>query len=353
MAPIEIEDLTKTYDTTVALSNVSLRIEQGDLLAIVGPSGAGKTTLLRLLDLLEEPSSGRILFNNIDTTSIDKDRLGLRRQIGMVFQRSILFNTSVYDNVAYPLRVRGVKDQLDQRVSEALELVGLEGFERRHALTLSGGEAQRVTLAQAMVFRPRLLLLDEPTANLDPRNVSIIESTITKINHHEKVTIVLATHNIAQAEQIASKVAVLREGVLAEVGNAAEVLEKSSELLASFGASVNAYSGEADLLEYGLASVDIGDNIRIEAATRKKGKVTVFIKPEDIIVSTSPIRSSARNTLKGKVTGIIDLAERVQLKINAGKEFSVIITKKSFHDLELNLGSEIHLNFKATSVRVL
>lgn len=352
MALIETQDLTKIYEDEIALSNVGLRIEQGDLLAIVGPSGAGKTTLLRLLDLLEEPSSGHILFNDVDTSIHDKDRLTLRRQMGMVFQRSVMFNTSVYDNVAYPLRIRGIKNGIDRRVNEVLELVGLEGFERRHALTLSGGEAQRVSLAQAMVFQPRLLLLDEPTANLDPRNVSIIESIITKINHQEQVTIVMATHNIGQAEQIASKVAILREGVLAEVGDAAEVLRKPSELLVSF-ASANAYSGEANPYEDGLASVDIGDNVRIEAATRKKGKVTVFIRPEDIILSTSPIKSSARNALKGKVTGIIDLAERVQLNVDAGKEFKVIITKKSFQDLKLNLDAEVHLNFKASSVRVL
>jgi tungstate transport system ATP-binding protein len=352
MALIETQDLTKIYNDKIALSNVGLRIEQGDFFAIVGPSGAGKTTLLRLLDLLEEPSSGCILFNDIDTSIPDKDRMTLRRQIGMVFQRSVMFNTSVYDNVAYPLRIRGIKNDIDRRVNEVLELVGLEGFERRHALTLSGGEAQRVSLAQAMVFQPRLLLLDEPTANLDPRNVSIIESIITKINHQEQVTIVMATHNIGQAEQIASKVAILREGVLAEVGNATEVLRRPSELLVSF-ARVNAYSGEANPNEDGLASVDIGDNVQIEAATRKKGKVTVFIRPEDIILSASPIKSSARNTLKGKVTGIIDLAERVQLNVDAGKEFKVIITKKSFQDLKLNLDAEVYLSFKASSVRVL
>lgn len=353
MALIEIENLTKTYGEAVALSNIGLRIEQGDFFAIVGPSGAGKTTLLRLLDLLEEPSSGRILFSGIDTASPDKDRLTLRRQIGMVFQRSVMFNTSVYQNVAYPLRIRGIENDIDRRVNEALELVGLEGFERRHALTLSGGEAQRVSLAQALVFQPKLLLLDEPTANLDPRNVSIIESIVTKINHQEQVTIVMATHNITQAEQIASKVAVLREGALAEVGDATEVLRKPSELLVSFAVSVNVYSGEAHPFEDGLALVDIGDNIRIEAATRKKGKVTVFIRPEEIILSTSPIKSSARNSLMGKVTGIVNLAERVQLKIDAGKEFVVIITKRSFQDLELNLDAEVYLNFKASSVRVL
>jgi tungstate transport system ATP-binding protein len=263
-----------------------------------------------------------------------------------------MFNASVRSNVAYPLRIRGIKNDLDRSIDDALKLVGLEGFEGRHALTLAGGEAQRVSLAQAMVFQPRLLLLDEATANLDPRNVSIIESIVAQINRQRHVTVVMATHNIAQAERLASKVAVFSEGALAEIGDSSEVLGKPSELLISFAAGVNAYTGQAYPLDDGLASVDIGNNVRIEAATRKKGNVTAFIKAEDITISTTPIKSSARNTLKGKVTGIIDLAERVQLKVDAGREFEVIITKKSFHELEINLDSEVYLNFKASSVRV-
>lgn len=352
MALIEVQELSKTYDENVALRNVGLRVEEGDFLVVVGPSGAGKTTFLRLLDLLEEPSRGRILLDGIDTTSPSHDRLALRRQIGMVFQRAVMFNASVHSNVAYPLRIRGIKNNLDRSVDDALKLVGLEGFERRHALTLSGGEAQRVSLAQAMVFQPRLLLLDEPAANLDPRNVSIIESIVAQINRQKHVTVVMATHNIAQAERLASKVAVFSEGALAEMGDSSKVLGKPSELLVSFAAGVNAYTGQAYSLDDGLASVDIGNNVRIEAATRKKGNVTAFIKAEDITISTTPIKSSARNTLKGKVVEIVDLAERVQLKVDAGREFEVIITKKSFHELEINLDSEVYLNFKASSVRV-
>lgn len=352
MALIEVQELTKTYDENVALKNVGLRVEEGDFLVVVGPSGAGKTTLLRLLDLLEEPTSGRILFDGIDTTFPSHDRLALRRQIGIVFQRAVMFNASVHSNVAYPLRIRGIKNDSERRIDDALALVGLDGFERRHALTLSGGEAQRVSLAQVMVFQPRLLLLDEPTANLDPRNVSIIESIVTQINRQRHVTVVMATHNIAQAERLASKVAVLSEGALAEMGDSSEVLGKPSELLASFAASLNAYADQAYPSADGLASVDIGNNIRIEAATQKKGNVTAFVKAEDITISTMPIKSSARNTLKGKVIEITDLAERVQLKVDAGREFAVIITKKSFHELEINLDSGIYLNFKASSVRI-
>jgi tungstate transport system ATP-binding protein len=353
MALIETEELTKIYNEKLAVNNVDLSIREGELFVILGPSGAGKTTLLRLLDLLEEPTSGRIMFDAIDTGASEQDRLRVRRQIGMVFQRSIMFNDSVRNNVAYPLRIRGIRNNMSRRVEEALELVGLEDFGRRHALTLSGGEAQRVSLAQAMVFHPKLLLLDEPTANLDPRSVSLIESIVTQINHREHMTIVMATHNIAQAEHLASRVAVLSEGVLAEVGDVRDVIKKPSELFVSFAANVNVYSGQAHPLEDGMSVIEIGGNLRIEAATRKRGKVTVFIKPEDIILSTTPIKTSARNILKGRVREIVDLAERVQLKIDTGRQFTVIITKRSFRELAITLDSELYLNFKATSVRVI
>ncbi len=353
MTLIQVENLTKVYGEKIALRNIDLKIDRGDYFAVVGPSGAGKTTFLRLLDLLDEPSSGRILFDGIDTACPEEERLALRRKIGMVFQQNVMLNASVYENLAYPLRIRGMRNKIDARVNETLQLVGLTGFERRRALTLSGGEMQRVSLAQALVFEPSVLLLDEPTANLDPRNVSIIERIVSEVNRNEGATVVMATHDIAQAENTASKVAILREGSLVEAGDVGQVFSKPSEFLATFAGLWNAYPGDAVLVEDGLAVVDLGDDIRIEAATRKKGKVTVFIRPEDILLSTSPIQSSARNILKGIVTEIFDLDQLVQLKVNVGKEFAVVITKKSFKHLKLNLESQVYLTFKASSIRVL
>ncbi len=353
MPIIDVQNLTKSYDERTALRNVDLKVDREDIFIVVGPSGAGKTTLLRLLDLLEEPTSGRVFFDGMDTARPEKDKVLLRRQIGMVFQQVNMLNTSVYENVAYPLRIRGVKDKVAEKVDEVLELVGLRGFEKRKALTLSGGEMQRISLAQSLIFDPKLLLLDEPTANLDPRNVNIIEGIVSKVNRDRRVTVVMATHDIAQAMNLASKVAVLREGTIAEVGYAREIFRKPSEFLATFTELWNVFRGEVNSVEDGLALIDLGSNVRVEAATQKKGKVTVFIRPEEIILSLSPIQSSARNMLKGTVTEILNLNEQVRLKVDAGMEFTVIITKKSFQNMKLNLESQIYLNFKASSVHVI
>ncbi|MBS7655830.1 ATP-binding cassette domain-containing protein [Candidatus Bathyarchaeota archaeon] len=353
MAYIETQDLTKKYGEKYALKNVNIKVNRGEFLALAGPSGSGKTTLLKLLDFLEEPTSGEIIFDGVNALCSEKEKLSLRRRIGMVFQQSVMFNTTVYNNVAYPLQVRGIKNNVNEKVKEALELVGLKGFEKRKALTLSGGEMQRVSLAQALVFEPELLLLDEPTANLDPRNTSIIEEIISKVNREHKVTVIMATHNLSQAERLAFKIAILYEGKIVEVKDAKEAFIKPSDFLASFANLWNVYSGEATSLEEGISLIDLGEGVKIEALTQKKGAVTVFIKPDEIIVSTVPIQSSARNVLKGKIAEIIDLNNQVQIKVNAGKEITAILTKKSFKDMKLNLDSQVYLSFKASSIRVI
>jgi len=354
MTIVETQELTKTYAGTDVLKNISLTVEKGELFTVVGPSGSGKTTFLRILDLLDPPSSGKILLNGVEAPSSEQERLALRRQIGMVFQQTTLFNSSVHDNVTYPLKIRHQNEnEIQQKVSATLELVGLKGFERRKALTLSGGEMQRVALAQALVFEPELLLLDEPTANLDPRNATLIENIISHVNRKSKITIVMATHNMFQAQQLADRAAVLREGVLVGVGKVEEIFGKPSDFLASFARLDNVFTGISHIGEEGIAKVDIGAGLELEAATTKTGKITVFIRPEEIILSKSPIISSARNTFKGKILQATDFNRNVQVKVDIGKEFVVLVTKRSFQEMQLNLGAEVYLTFKASSVHVI
>ncbi len=350
---VELEGVTKQYGDTTALENVSLEVHQGNFLAIVGPSGSGKSTLLRLLDLLEDPTEGHVFFDGERIPHLERDKLALRRRIGIVFQQSVMFNTTVYKNIEYPLRIRGVRSSIKKRISEVIELVRLRGFEKRRALTLSGGEMQRVSLAQALVFDPELLLLDEPTANLDPRNMSIIEETVAKVNRDQNVTVVMATHNMAQAERLAYKVGILHQGRLVEIGDVKDVFQKPSDFFANFAGLWNVHLGYATPHKEGLSLIDLGRGTVIEALTQKQGNVTVYIRPQDMIASTAAIHSSARNVLQGRIIEIADLNQQVQLKVAAGKEFTATITKTSFKDLGLTLGSVVYLSFKASAVHVL
>ncbi|MFZ5918075.1 MAG: phosphate ABC transporter ATP-binding protein [Chloroflexota bacterium] len=213
-----LQNVSKTYEGRRVLQVEHLKVERGEVLALVGPSGAGKSTLLRLLNFLEPPSSGRIRFLDVEFGASQPMPLPYRRRVTTVFQRPILLNRSVQANVGYGLGLRGRRDA-DGEIESALEQVGLAGLARQRARTLSGGEAQRVALARAIVLRPDVLLLDEPTANLDPYNVGLIEEIVTRLNRERGTTLVLVTHNVFQARRLARRVALMLEGQIVEVGD--------------------------------------------------------------------------------------------------------------------------------------
>jgi tungstate transport system ATP-binding protein len=234
---LELEHASYGVDDTDILDDVSLTLSSGEIMTVIGPSGAGKTTLLRLAALFERPTDGVVRFDGMDPWSLSRDdRLEFRRRIGMVFQQASLFETSVARNVDIGQRVRRpwlqrirgfirrVADRwirsaptVDDRTLEALDLVGLREAWDRDAGSLSGGEAQRVSFARALAAGPDLLVLDEPTSDLDPRNTAILERAIERARGRDH-GVLLATHDMHQAERISDRVAFLLEGELIEVG---------------------------------------------------------------------------------------------------------------------------------------
>lgn len=217
-----IENLGKSFGNKEILKDIHLNIYRGEIFALMGPSGAGKTTLLRILDFLETPTSGRLGFNGNDHAFCQKTCA--RSRMSMLFQNPGIFNTTVFNNVAYGLKIRGVnKQMIEKKVIEALELVGLSEDKEQKALTLSGGESQRMAFARAIVFKPDVLLLDEPTANLDPANVAKIEDIIKRIRSELGTTIIMASHNIYQVRRIADRVGILLNGELIEVNTKEQI----------------------------------------------------------------------------------------------------------------------------------
>jgi tungstate transport system ATP-binding protein len=214
-----LEQVTKSYKDRRVLQVDALDIWRGEILAVVGPSGAGKSTLLRLLNLLEPPTSGSVRFLDYEFSPDRMPPLDLRRRVTTVFQRPVLLNRTVWANVAYGLKLRRQR-QYDGQVQAALEQVGLTSVARQGARTLSGGEAQRVALARAIVLQPDVLLLDEPTANLDPYNVGLIEDIVHALNAKQGTTMVLVTHNVFQAKRLAHRVALFLEGQITEIADA-------------------------------------------------------------------------------------------------------------------------------------
>ncbi len=209
----QLANLQKIYLDRTVVTIDSLSIQRGEFLAIVGPSGAGKSTLLRLLNFLEAPTSGHLTFDGQPVPSAPP--LSLVRRVTTVFQRPALLSRSVRENVAFGLRLRGLHP--DGAVTQALERVGLAGLGTVTATTLSGGEMQRVALARALVLNPDVLLLDEPTANLDPYNVNLIETLVREETSRRGTTIVFVTHNVFQARRLAHRVGLMLNGALIEL----------------------------------------------------------------------------------------------------------------------------------------
>jgi tungstate transport system ATP-binding protein len=223
-----LQNVTKAYNGRRVLEVDHLKIQRSEIFALVGPSGAGKSTLLRLLNFLEPPTEGRIRFLDIEFGPGQAMPLRLRRRVTTVFQRPILLNRSVQANVAYGLGLRGQRE-MEEEVGRALEQVGLADLARQRARTLSGGEAQRVALARAIVLQPDVLLLDEPTANLDPYNVGLIEEIVQLLNRERGVTLVLVTHNVFQAKRLAHRVALMLEGRIVEVADVETFFDSPSD----------------------------------------------------------------------------------------------------------------------------
>ena len=225
---LSLENLSKSFGNKDVLKNINLEIYRGEIFALMGPSGAGKTTLLRILDILDLPSSGKLIFEGNEYEKFRKNEM--MRRMSLLFQNPAVFNTTVFNNVAYGLKVRRVDNRtIETNVTDALNLVGLAGYEKQKARTLSGGEAQRMAFARAIVFEPDVLLLDEPTANLDPANVSKIEDIIKRIKNELGTTIIMASHNIFQVRRLADRVGILLNGELTEVNGKEQIFTRPED----------------------------------------------------------------------------------------------------------------------------
>lgn len=221
---ISVRGLSKAYGGRKVLNDICFDVPSGEIVALMGPNGAGKTSILRVLNMIEKPDEGEVLLDGMVSGGIEH-----RRRMAMIFQKPVVFNASVYDNVAFGLRVRGADERtIRKRVKEAISMMGIQDM-WRNALSLSGGEAQRVALARVMVLRPEVMLLDEPTANLDPSSVRIFEDAVMRMNRDFGTTVVVATHDVFCAKRLADRIIFICDGKIVEDGKADRVFSKPKD----------------------------------------------------------------------------------------------------------------------------
>ncbi len=356
---IEVDGLSKSYDSKDVLKDIAFRVEKGEVFAIIGPSGAGKTTLLRLLDLLDAPTKGRIHFDGTEVTNNVK--LGQRRKMAMVFQGAPMFNESVFDNVAYGLSIRKIPmEETKERVRTTLRLVDLEGYEGRNAKTLSGGEAQRVAFAMAAVIQPDVLFMDEPTANLDPINEALVEDIIKRINRLG-ITIVLATHKQAEAMRLANRVAVINKGRIEQIGTPGEIFHKPKTLfVARFVGTRNIFKGRVVESDGSKAVIELeGFRVELPYVGGFPGSDVHFcIRPEEIMLirEDMPITPRHTNILNGTIVDVHPLGTamfRLDVVVKEGVDFVVDVPRHVVGKMRLERGKEIRISLKASSCHII
>lgn len=306
MADVELRGITKKYDDVTVVDNISLEVNEGEFLSFLGPSGCGKTTTLRIIAGFEEPTKGSVYIKG----KLVNEEPPYMRNLGMVFQNYALFpHKTVYNNIAYGLKMRKVdKNEIKQRVEEALDVVRLSGYDDRRPDQLSGGQQQRVALARALVIRPDVLLLDEPLSNLDAKLRKEMRIETKRIQEAVGLTAIYVTHDQTEALAMSDRIAIIEKGRIVQLGVPKDIYERPQ------GSFVAGFVGESNTIKGKIVSVtdtetefrsETGLNVTIKTdiGYEPNKKVSLYARIETFeIFSTSP--PEAKNTFEGKVESV-------------------------------------------------
>ena len=366
---IQIRNVTKRFGKVAAVDNVSLDIMAGEFFVLLGPSGCGKTTLLRMIAGFEVPTEGQILIDGQDMSRVPPNK----RPVNMVFQSYAVFpHMSVADNVAYGLKIAGVgRSEREDRVKEALDLVKLGGFEDRMPDQMSGGQRQRVALARSLVMRPKVLLLDEPLSALDAKLRAQMQFELADLQDQVGITFVTVTHDQDEALSMASRIAVINKGEVAQLASPSDLYEyPANRFVADFVGSVNIFEGKLIVDDPDKAAVDcpgLGKVYLNHGVTGPHGAdVWVALRPEKMYLHVQgkgkAVEAAAidapegHNFARGQIKGMSYLGDVTLFEINldSGAMIRVSRPNLSRHDQEdFTWDDKVSMHWRADSPVVL
>jgi putrescine transport system ATP-binding protein len=357
---VQVERVTKSFGDFKAVDDVSLKIYQGEIFCLLGASGCGKTTLLRMLGGFETPSSGRIFIDGEDMTGVPP----YERPVNMMFQSYALFpHMTVEGNVGYGLRRLPLEAAVKQkRVKEALDMVQLGALAQRRPHQLSGGQRQRVALARALIRRPKVLLLDEPLSALDKKLREQTQFELMNIQYQVGTTFVVVTHDQDEAMALATRIAVMDRGKVAQVGTPSEIYEfPQSRFIADFIGTTNLFEGTVEAIESGrirVRSAEVGGELLVDDLGRVSAgqRVWVALRPEKIRLSKVPPTGDRINQLQGVVWELGYLGNRstYRIKTSSGKILTVLAQNdQRTSQWSIDWSDEVYLSWNANAAIVL
>jgi spermidine/putrescine ABC transporter ATP-binding subunit len=352
---LELINLSKNYGQVTAVKQIDLTIEKGEFFCLLGPSGCGKTTVLRMIAGFERPTGGEIWLNGKNITHFPPNE----RDVNTVFQNYALFpNYTVRDNIGYGLKVINMaKDESDERVAEAIRLVGLEGFEKRLPANLSGGQQQRVALARALVKRPQILLLDEPLSALDKKISEQTRNELAELQHKVGITFIFVTHNQSEALALANRIGVMKNGLMEQCASAREIYEKpSTKFVADFIGNMNFLEGTVNGINQHVVDIHLsglGDIALSSLDVKlKKSAILFCLRPERIKMSLIPA-ATYENSLEGIVKKKHYLGEHTKFEVELTNGQIINVTALNYMLQQSNefydLGEKVYLIWSKTS----
>lgn len=356
MSYLELSHLDKAYDGTVAVNDFNLQVDKGEFISLLGPSGCGKTTTLRMIAGFEIPDEGIIRIDGEDITSIPPNQRGM----GMVFQSYALFpNMTAWNNVAFGLRVAKLSSpEINRRVNELLDLVGLSDGGHKYAREMSGGQQQRVALARALAIEPRVLLLDEPLSALDAVVRVSLRHEIRRIQTSLGITTIYVTHDQEEALSISDRVVVMRQAVVEQTGTPEEIyVQPQTHFVATFVGTINQFSGFLTDNKKGVVSSETGDwklSIPLAGAgdLQEGEKLTVFVRPEEIHVSKLDTKSVSVNSINAVLKTITLLGPVTRLELDFLGQ-SIIADIKTVDRHRFDLNKSVQLSFSQEACRIM